>query len=89
MGRMPSVLPVAGPRHDAEAAAARGPGPQLGAVLALEQGVEVQAQRQLDRLAGGAGGRDDDDPAAGMRGVAVGVGIGRKVMIAGGMHGGE
>jgi hypothetical protein len=37
-------------------------------MLALEQGVEVQAQRELDRFARRARGRDHDDPAARMRG---------------------
>jgi hypothetical protein len=49
----------------------------------------MQAQRELDRLARGAGGRDHDDASARVRGVSEGVGIGWKVMIAGGMHGGE
>jgi hypothetical protein len=55
-------------------------------VLALEQGVEVEAQRELDGLACRAGRRDDDDPPLRMRGVAVGVGIGRKVVVAGRMN---
>ena len=82
-------LADAGPGNDAESAATGGPGPQLGAMLALEEGVEVQAQRQLDRFTRGARGRDHDDPSARMRGVSEGIGIRRKVMIAGGMHGGE
>ena len=67
----------------------RGQVADLGAVLPLEQRVEMQAERELDRLAGGAGGGDDDDPALGMRGVAVGLGIGREMVVAGGVHGGS
>jgi len=56
-------------------------------VLPLEQGLEVQAERELDRLAGGPGGRDDDDPPLGMGRVAVRVRIGGEVVVAGGVHG--
>ena len=87
---MPSVLPVPVPATmpkpwpDAASCA------QLGAVLPLEQGLDVgQPEGQLDGLAGGAGGRDDDDPAARVRRATVGVGIGREVVIAGGVHGGK
>ena len=61
----------------------------LRPVLPLEQRVEMQAERQLDRLARGARGGDDDDSALGMGSVAVGVGIGGKVVVAGGVHAGR
>ena len=80
-------LSRAGPRDDAETLPDAGQGPDLLAVLPLEQRLEPQAQRQLDRLAGGAGRRDDDDPALGMWCVLVGVGIRGEMMVAGRMHG--
>jgi hypothetical protein len=58
-------------------------------VLPFEQGVEVESQRQFDGLACGTRRRDDDDPAMRVGRMAEGIGIGRKMMIAGGMHGGE
>ena len=55
-------------------------------MLPLEERVEVEPERELDGLAGGAGRGDDDDAPLGMSCVAVGVGIGRKVVIAGRAH---
>ena len=78
-----------GARHDTEALSTRGPRAQFRAVLPFEQGVEVEPEGQLDRFARRARGRDHDDPAVRMRGVSEGFGIGWKMMIAGGMHGGE
>ena len=89
MGRMPERLAGPGARHDAEASPVRGQVADLLPMLPLEQRVEVETERQLDGLAGGAGRGDDDDPPLGMRRVAVSVGIGRKVMVAGGAHDGK
>ena len=58
-------------------------------MLSLEHRVEVETQGQFNGLARGTRGGNDNDPAVRMGGVAEGFGIGRKVMIAGGMHGGE
>ena len=79
---MPVPVPATMPNPLPDAASVA----DLRAVLALEQRVEVQPERQLDRLARGARRGDDDDPSLGMGRVAVGVGIGRKMMVAGGMH---
>ena len=89
MGRMPSVFPVPVP------ATIPNPFPDsrqlthVGAVLALEERVEVQSESQLDRLTGRPSRRDHDDSARGMGCVAVSVGIGGKMMVAGGMHPGR
>ena len=77
-------MPGAG--HDAERLAAAGPLPEFLAVLALQHGLEAEAEGDLDGFAGGASGRDDDDPAPGVRGVPVGLGIGREEVVAGGNH---
>src|SRR4030095_3953137 len=84
--RGPSVLPGPVPRHDPESPARGGQVADLLAVLPLEQGVEVQTQRELDGLAGSAGRGDDDDAPLGMSCVAVGVWVGRKMMVAGRAH---
>jgi hypothetical protein len=55
-------------------------------VLALEQRLELQAERQLDRLAGGAGGRDNDDSPRRRLGCDEGLGVGGKEMIARAAH---
>jgi hypothetical protein len=51
-------------------------------MLALEQRLEVQAERQLDRLARRARRGDDDDATRGMGRMSVGVGIGGKMVVA-------
>ena len=56
-------------------------------MLALQQGIEAQSQRDLDGFAGRPGGGDDDDPPAWMKGLPIGVGVGREQMIASGDHG--
>ena len=58
-------------------------------MLPLEQRVEVQTERELDRLARGASGGDDDDAAVGMGCPAVGVGIRREVVVARRVHAAE
>ena len=83
---MASVFPVPVPATMPKPLPARGERADLVAVLALEDGLEVEAERELDRLAGGARRRDDDDAALGVGRVAVGVGIGREMVVAGGMH---
>ncbi len=80
---------LAGPgaRHDAEALARGGEGPQLGAMFLFQSGLDAgEAQRELDGLAGGAGGGDDDHPATGVIRPAVGLGVGRQEVVAGRMH---
>lgn len=57
-------------------------------MLLFEQGVEAEAEGQLDRLAGGPGRRDDHHPAPRMDRVAVSVGIGRERVVAVGKHAG-
>jgi hypothetical protein len=58
-------------------------------VLSLEERIYVDTERQLDRLTRGAGGSDDDDTALRVGRVPIGLGIRRKVVIAGGVHGGK
>jgi hypothetical protein len=79
---------LAGPGsgHDPEPLARSSPLAQLGAMLPLQQRVHLNAERHLDRLASRSGRRDDDDTAFGMGSVAVSVGIGWKVMVAGRVH---
>ncbi len=55
-----------GAGDDPESLAAARQLPDLGAMFALEQGIDVEAQCELDGLAGRARWRDDDD-AAGRR----------------------
>ena len=83
IGRIASVLPVPVPATMPKPLPDAASVADLLAVLPLEQRVQMQAQRELDGLAGGARGGDDDDAPGGMGRVAVGVGIGRKVMVAG------
>ena len=82
-------LAGAGAGDDAEALArdapSRGTPPRAPARARSRDG----AERELDRLARGAGGRDDDDAAAGVRRVAIRVGVGGEMVIAGGAHGQE
>src|ERR671912_1148832 len=59
-------LPGAGARDDAEALPAARELADLVAMLTLEDGLDVKSERQLDRFARRARGRDDDD-AAGRR----------------------
>jgi hypothetical protein len=49
----------------------------------------VETEGELDGFAGGAGGSNDNDPPGRVRGMSVGVGIRRKMMVAGRMHGGR
>jgi hypothetical protein len=71
-------LARAGPGHNAESLPTAGQLPDLSAVLSFEQRVDVQAQRQLDRLARRARGRNDDDaPGRRLRRYESGV-IGRE-----------
>ncbi len=58
-------------------------------MLPLQQGVEVQSQRELDGLARRPGRSNDDYPAVPVRRPAVRVRINRKVVVAGGVHGQE
>src|SRR5690242_10413 len=52
-------------RDDTEAAAASRELSDARTMLPLEEGVDVQTERELDRFAGGARWRDDDDSARG------------------------
>ena len=79
-------LPGPRARHDPEATSRSRQLPDLLAVLPLEQRIQVQAHRELDRLAGRTRRRNDDDAPRGMGRVAIGVGIGRKMVVAGRMH---
>ncbi len=54
-------LPRPGSGYDSESLPARGQLPNVSSVLTLENGVEVQAERYLDCLAGGASRRDDEN----------------------------
>jgi hypothetical protein len=86
-GANPESLAGPGPCDDTERLALPGPLTQLGAVLPLQEGVHLDAERQLDRLAGGAGRSDDDNAALGMGRMAVSIGVRREMMVAGGVHG--
>jgi len=79
---------LAGPRpgHNPEGKALPSPFAQFLTVLALEKGVYLQLQRQLNRLARRPGGSDDDDAPLGVGSEAIGVGIGREMMVARWMH---
>src|SRR6476469_2306681 len=46
----------------------------------------MEPERQFDRFARGARRGNDDDPPLGMGRVAVGVGIGREMVVAGRVH---
>ena len=75
-------LPGARAGDDAEAlAAARASSRTRRAVVRLEVGLEVQADRELDGLAGGARRRDDDDAPRGRLGRDEGVVVGREVLV--------
>src|SRR5258706_13362622 len=80
------LLPRPRPRHDAEALPRRRQLADVVAVLALQQRVEMQRQRQLDGLARGAGGGDHDDPPSWGLGGEEGLGVGGEKVIAGGLH---
>ncbi len=71
-----------GPGNDPEGLPGPGQLADLLPVLTLEHRLQVEAQGQLDRFAGGPGRGDDDDASGRMGGVPVGVGIGRKVVVA-------
>jgi len=58
----------------------------VAAVLSLEQRVDVQAERQLDRLARRTGRGDDDHPPGRGLGGEEGLGIGRKKVVARDSH---
>ena len=97
MGRIESVLPVPVPATipKPRRMASRVPGAaavsssrnlvgergELGAVHAPERRLDVQSERELDRLAGGARGRDDDQPARRAR-THERVVVGREVRVA-------
>jgi hypothetical protein len=86
----PDAEGLAGPGagDDAESLAARRPFPQFGAVFPLQDGVDVgQPEGQLDGLAGGPGGGDDDDAPLGGALPPEGVGIGGEEVVPCGMHG--
>jgi hypothetical protein len=72
--------------HDAEALPRRSPFSQLPAVLALQQGVDMESGRQLNGLTGRAGRGNDDDPASRMRGAAICLEIEWELVIPGGVH---
>jgi hypothetical protein len=55
-------------------------------MFSLQHRVHLQLQGELDGLARRPGGSNDDDAAFGMRSESVGVGIWRKVVVAGWMH---
>ena len=69
-------LAAAGAGHDAKAFAARRQAAHIGAPGALEIGLNVQPHRELDGLAGRAGGGDDDHAPGGRLGGRVGLAIG-------------
>ena len=59
---------------------------QASAPFPLQQCVDVCRQRQLNGLTGRSGGCDDDNPAFGMRRVAIGIRVGREMVVARGVH---
>ena len=65
-----------GARHDTEAVTTRRQTSQIVAARPLEERIEVQADGEFDRLAGRAGGRDDDDAPSGRLGRDKGVAVG-------------
>ncbi len=79
-------LADAGAGDDAEPFAARGEVEEVGAVLALQEGVELELKGEFDRLARRAGGGDDDHAPPDMAGGAKGVEIEGKLVVAGGEH---
>ena len=54
---------------------------ELGAVRAPKRGLEIQSEREFDRFAGGARGRDDDQAARRAR-THERVMVGREVRVA-------
>jgi len=56
-------------------------------VLTLEESLDLEAERQLYRLTGGARRRDDDDASGSGLGREVGLGIGGEEVVAGDTHG--
>jgi hypothetical protein len=58
-------------------------------MLALEQRLELKAQRQLDGFAGSPGGRDYNDPTGRRFGREKCLRIGREEVIAGNAHAGR
>jgi PQQ-dependent dehydrogenase (s-GDH family) len=85
---MPTLKCLARARtgHDAKGFARRRPSDEFLAVLSNQQRLDLGAQRELDRLARGPGGRDDDDPSLRMARSPIGRRIGWEVMVARGLH---
>ncbi len=79
-------FPGAGPGDDAERLALPGPLDELLTMPLVQQGFDFGAQGQLDGLARGAGGRDDDDPAPRMGSAFIGGRIEGEMVIAGRVH---
>ena len=75
------------PRHDPEPAPGGREPPDVRSVLPREQGVDVEAHRELDRLAGRARGGDHEDAPRGGLGGEKGGRIGGKKVVAGNSHG--
>src|SRR5205814_3270312 len=75
------------PRNDAESRPRRRQAADVVPVLPREQGVDVEAHRQLDRFASRARRGDHHDPAGGGLRGAEGVGIGGKEVVSGDSHG--
>ena len=73
-------------RHDAEALSTRREASQIVAACAFEERVEVQADREFDRLARRARRRDDDDAPSGRLGRNKGVAVGGEVTITWSAH---
>src|SRR6185437_15925213 len=71
---------------DAESLPGSGKLYDLAAVLAREQRVEMQPHRELDRLARGARGSDDDDASGGGFRSRESFAVGRKIVVANVSH---
>ena len=82
-------LAGARPRYDPEPLPRRREAPDVVAVLPGEQGVDVEAHRQLDGLARRPRGGDDHDAPRGRLGGEECAGVGRKGVVAGDSHGGN
>jgi len=74
-------LPRPGTGNDAKAAAGAGELPHARTVVLLEVRLDVESHRELDRLAGGSRGCDDDDAPGGRLGPDECGVVGREVLI--------
>ena len=79
----------AGASDDPERLAAASPSPEFRPMLALENGVEMESECQLDRFAGSAGRGDDDDPPLRMRCSSIRLRIRRQLVVSRGYHAGN